>query len=131
VRGDESLLLQMLLNLIDNAIRYTERGEVAIGWETAGRNVELIVQDTGPGIPEEQLERIFEPFYRIDPSRAYTRGAGLGLSICRTIARAHGGEVSATTSELGATFVAALPLATEGVPSSPGGRAAAASTLRS
>ena len=131
VRGDESLLLQMLLNLIDNAIRYTERGEVAIGWEIAGANVELIVQDTGPGIPEEQLERIFEPFYRIDPARAYTRGAGLGLSICRTIARAHGGEIKATTSELGATFVAELPLATEGVAIAPGSRAIAASTLGS
>jgi heavy metal sensor kinase len=121
VRGDESLLLQALLNLVDNAIRYTDRGEVAIGWEIVGRNVELIVQDTGPGVPVAAQARIFEPFYRVDAARSNTRGAGLGLSISKSIVEAHGGVISVESSRQGATFVVALPLtsAEEPLPSRP------------
>jgi heavy metal sensor kinase len=111
VNGDEALLLQVLLNLVDNGIRYTERGEVAIGWEVVGNRVELIVQDTGPGIPMELQDRIFEPFYRVDSSRSNTRGAGLGLSIAQTITQAHGGQVRVSSDRHGAIFVVSLPLA--------------------
>ena len=93
ILGDEALLIQLLLNLVDNAIRYTHRGSVTVGWDVIADNALIYVRDTGPGIAPEHIDRIFEPFYRIDPSRSDTRGTGLGLAICRWIARSHGGEV--------------------------------------
>ena len=93
IMGDEALLIQLLLNLTDNAIRYTNHGSVTVGWDVISDNALIYVRDTGPGIGREHLERIFEPFYRVDPSRSAVRGTGLGLAICRWIARAHKGEV--------------------------------------
>jgi signal transduction histidine kinase len=88
-----SLALQRCLrNLIDNAVKYGKRATVHVNDSTA--RLQIIVVDEGPGIPEQQLEQVFEPFFRLEPSRSReTGGVGLGLSIARDIARAHGGDL--------------------------------------
>jgi signal transduction histidine kinase len=91
--GGRPLALQRCLrNLIDNAVKYGKRGTVHVN-DSAAR-LQIIVADEGPGIPEQQLEQVFEPFFRLEPSRSReTGGTGLGLSIARDIARAHGGDL--------------------------------------
>jgi signal transduction histidine kinase len=77
----------------------------------AGERAEVIVTDAGPGIPAGEQERIFERFVRLAPSRSRdSGGSGLGLPIARSIARAHGGDLTATDARVGARFVAWLPL---------------------
>lgn len=95
VRADRARIEQVLANLIDNAIKYTERGRVAVrlGGDTARAWCE--VEDSGPGIPPEDQPRIFERFYRVEKARTRDRGGtGLGLSIVRNIVTLHGGGVS-------------------------------------
>lgn len=85
-------LKRCLGNLIENAIRYGQRAEIEVHDDTT--ELTLIISDHGPGIPEDALTRVFEPFYRLEPSRnLQTGGSGLGLSIARNIARGHGGEL--------------------------------------
>ena len=113
--GDEDLLRQMLLNLADNAIKFTPAGgTVRLGLERGGGGGEyrLSVSDTGPGIPADARPHVFERFYRADKARtrADDGGAGLGLAIARWIAQAHDGDLELFDSEnFGATFVARLP----------------------
>ncbi len=112
VQADQDLLLQLLLNLLDNAIKYTGRGgRVTVGWASRDGSVELWVHDTGAGIRPEHLPRIFDRFYRVDRARGRAEGGtGLGLSICRWIAEAHGGSISAeSTPGSGSTFTVRLP----------------------
>jgi heavy metal sensor kinase len=107
--GDEDLLLQLMLNLADNAIKYTPTGAVTLGWR-GGARPELFVRDTGPGIAPEHRARIFERFYRVDAARSREEGgAGLGLAISRWIAEAHGGSLTLESSSQGSTFTVALP----------------------
>ena len=83
---------RILRNLLDNALRYGKRARIRI--ETGPREVRIAVEDDGPGIPPEMLEKVFEPFVRVESSRSReTGGAGLGLAIARTIARAQGGDL--------------------------------------
>jgi signal transduction histidine kinase len=94
VSGDRSALERLIQNLIDNAIQYAGKAELAV--VRADKWVRLTVSDRGPGIPEGQLERMFEPFERQEPSRSRTTGGlGLGLAIARSIAVAHGGSIHA------------------------------------
>jgi heavy metal sensor kinase len=112
--GDEDLLLQLVLNLVDNAIKYTDDGgRVTVACARDGRSALIAVSDTGPGIPAEHLPRIFDRFYRADTSRSQAGGgAGLGLSIARWIAEEHGGTLTAESEpSRGSTFTARLPLA--------------------
>ncbi len=112
LRADEDLLLQLLLNLLDNALKYTPAaGAVSAGWTADGAFVGLWVRDTGAGIAPEHLPHIFDRFYRADKSRSRAGGgAGLGLSICRWIAEAHGGSISVeSTPGQGSTFTARFP----------------------
>ena len=112
VSGDRDLLLQLLLNLADNAVKYTEQGTIDIGWRTRGESVEVVVGDTGIGIPAEHHERIFERFHRVDGARSRERGgAGLGLAISQWIAEAHGGTLGVDSSDAGSTFTLTLPRA--------------------
>jgi signal transduction histidine kinase len=107
---DRDSVLQLAGILLDNAVKYTpEGGEVAVRVREADGRAELEVSDTGAGIPDAQLPLIFERFYRADPSRTKD-GAGLGLSIARQIAEAHGGtiEVKSEPGE-GSTFTLLLP----------------------
>jgi signal transduction histidine kinase len=91
--GHAQSLKRCVANLIDNAVKYGQRAIVAVA-DSAGE-LTIAVRDEGPGIPEAELERVFEPFYRLDASRnRATGGSGLGLTIARNIARAHGGELA-------------------------------------
>ncbi|MEK7727604.1 MAG: ATP-binding protein [candidate division KSB1 bacterium] len=91
--GDQLLLQRLLLNLGDNALKFTAQGEVVLSLRL-GAGVEFMLRDTGCGIPAEDLPRICDRFYRVDKSRASaTGGSGLGLAICQWIVAAHGGEL--------------------------------------
>jgi signal transduction histidine kinase len=111
-RGDEGQLRQMLLNLVENAVRHTPAGgAVRIEASTTRSAIGLSIQDTGPGIPERDRDRIFDRFVRIDPT-SNGDGMGLGLAIARRIARAHGGDLSLlATGTTGTTFHVTLPIA--------------------
>jgi signal transduction histidine kinase len=114
--GDGDRLAQVFTNLVDNALKFTPAGgKVILAGTSAGTEMVLTVSDTGPGIPQEALPRLFDRFYQVDASRAggEGHGAGLGLAIVREIVVAHGGRIS-VRSELGhgTTFVIHLPLAT-------------------
>ncbi len=111
--ADANRLEQVLANLVDNAIKYGRaQGIVVVGGKrTDDGKIEVFVQDDGPGIPPEALDRVFERFYRVDKARSRDQGGtGLGLSIVKHIVQAHGGEVW-VKSELGkgATFFFTLP----------------------
>lgn len=110
VRGDATSLGQVVRNLVDNAARHAD-DQVAIAVRGAGGTVELVVEDDGPGIPEDQRQRVFERFVRLDEARARDAGgSGLGLAIVREIVVAHGGTVEVSSSSLGgARFVVRLP----------------------
>jgi len=113
LRADEDLLLQLLLNLLDNAGKHTPPGgRVTVGWTAANGQVEVRVRDAGVGIAPEHLPHIFDRFYRADTARSRTAGgAGLGLSICRWIAEAHGGSIAVESAPAqGTTFTVTLPL---------------------
>jgi signal transduction histidine kinase len=91
-QGDLRLLRRAITNLLDNAIRYGERARVSI--EDSAEALVIRVADDGPGIPAAELEKVFEPFYRVEGSRSReTGGSGLGLAIARSIAQAHGGDI--------------------------------------
>lgn len=110
--ADHDLLGQALSNLIDNAFAHTpDGGSIAIGCASDPDRVRFWVVDTGPGISPEHQEQVFDRFYRIDPGRPRgTGGAGLGLTIARSIAEAHGGSISLTsTPGSGARFEIDLP----------------------
>jgi two-component system OmpR family sensor kinase len=113
--GDEDLIRRLVVNLLDNAVRYSPAGStVRVQVDTAQDGHTIVVQDAGPGILPEDQGQIFERFYRVD--RARTRrvtdaGAGLGLALARWIARLHGGDLVLTRSSAGgSTFTATLPV---------------------
>ncbi len=114
VRADPDRVYQVLVNLLSNALRFNRpAGEIAISARAADGYVRVGVRDSGPGIPPDQLPRIWERFHRADASRArQDGGTGLGLAIVRSIVEAHGGKVSAE-SEVGSgsTFSFTLPIA--------------------
>jgi heavy metal sensor kinase len=110
--GDHRMIQRMLSNLLDNAIKYTaSRGAVSVSVSEDERDVVITVKDTGVGISPSDLPRIFERFYRCDQSRSEP-GIGLGLSLARAIARAHGGDITVmSTPNQGSTFMITLPRA--------------------
>jgi|YelNatPaOPRAMG01_1025707.scaffolds.fasta_scaffold10142_9 heavy metal sensor kinase len=113
VRGDRDYLKQLIVNLVDNALKYTPSGGYIRLSTSAQNGVALIeIEDTGEGIPEEDQERIFDRFFRVDKARSREKGgAGLGLSICKWIVQAHGGEISLKSAlGQGTTFTVKLPL---------------------
>jgi heavy metal sensor kinase len=123
VRADEDLLRRMLLNLLDNAIKYTPAGgTVHVECRREGEEYVLRVADTGPGIPLELQPRIFERFFRADKARSRgegdTGGAGLGLSIALWIAEAHHGRLELTRSDAAGTTLTAFLKAPGNAPSS-------------
>ena len=113
VLGDEDLLLTAIRNLLENAVAYSpERTRVLVTTRRADDRVEISVEDQGIGIPERDLQRIFERFYRVDPARSRaTGGTGLGLAIVKHVTAAHGGAVTVRSVEgAGSTFTLSLPL---------------------
>jgi signal transduction histidine kinase len=103
---------RILVPLLDNAVRHA-RGSILISVERDGDDVRLTIQDDGPGVPAGERETIFQPGHRIPASGATATvgGAGLGLSLCRRLARTAGGDVQAEPSDAGARFVVRLPAA--------------------
>lgn len=116
VLGDRDALERILVNLLDNAAKYSPPGtRISLGARRVeAGTVELLVSDRGPGVPPEERERVFERLYRGDRSRAARngQGAGLGLAICRALARGQGGDVTVHDGpEGGATFRVTMPAA--------------------
>ncbi|HZT84782.1 MAG TPA: ATP-binding protein [Gaiellaceae bacterium] len=112
IRGDRARLRQVLGNLIENAVKYSpEGGEVRVSAAASNGVVRIAVRDSGPGIPRDQQERIFEKFARAEVEGGSKPGSGLGLFIARSIAEAHGGALEVTSGgEPGSTFTLTLPV---------------------
>jgi two-component system sensor histidine kinase ResE len=111
--GDGDRLAQVFTNLLDNAVAHTRAGgQIGVTARPADQtdSVEVVVTDTGDGIPAEELPRVFERFYQVDKARRHSRGAGLGLAITKEIVEAHGGTISAeSVVGLGSKFTVRLP----------------------
>jgi two-component system sensor histidine kinase SenX3 len=113
IQGDHDQLTMAINNLIENAINYSPQGtKVSVSTSAENGIISIAVSDQGIGIPEAEVERIFERFYRVDPARSReTGGTGLGLSIVKHIVTKHGGEISVWSSEnVGSTFTIRLPI---------------------
>ena len=113
LQGSDILLYRLLFNLVENAIRYNkEGGAVRVSAEERADTVEILVQDTGSGIPEADRETVFQPFFRVDKSRSRAYGGvGLGLTLVRKIVELHGGTIRIAKSDAqGTTFAVTLPV---------------------
>jgi len=110
--ADASKMEQIIMNLVDNAIKYTDEGSVTVSVRSEGGEAVLIVKDTGIGIPEEAIPRLFDRFYRVDKARSRgTGGTGLGLSIVERLIVRHGGYIRVeSTLGKGSTFTVRMPL---------------------
>ena len=108
--GRIGALKRAFSNLIENAIKYGSEAEVML--KRVDNGVQIKIIDQGPGIPEDQFEKVFAPFYRVDQSRSpKTSGTGLGLAVARDIVRAHGGDITLFNRELkGLIVLVMLPL---------------------
>ena len=114
VCADEDRVVQVLVNLLSNAVKFSpEHGRVQVVAEARGREGLFQVRDRGRGIPDDQLDSIFEPFHQVDRTDAREKGgSGLGLAITREIVRQHGGKLwVASEVERGSTFFFTLPIA--------------------
>ncbi|MDH5744785.1 MAG: cell wall metabolism sensor histidine kinase WalK [Candidatus Aminicenantes bacterium] len=112
VKGDPFKLEQMFLNIIDNAVKYTKKGKITVLLKKEDKNLSVEIEDTGIGIPEEHMSRIFERFYVVDKSRSRSLGGtGLGLSIVKHIVLLHNGQVNVeSTPGKGTKFTVILPV---------------------
>jgi signal transduction histidine kinase len=109
VDGDPVALQRLFANLVDNAVKYGGQARIEVREE--GGAAVVAIADRGPGLSSDDLERVFQPFYRADPSRnPETGGVGLGLPIARTTARAHGGDVELASTPAGLTAIVTLPI---------------------
>jgi signal transduction histidine kinase len=109
--GDEQRLTQVLLNLVGNAIKFTDTGEVCVTAKAVNGHFAVSVTDTGPGIPPEEQSRIFEEFHQVDSSLTKAKGGtGLGLAIAKQIVEMHGGRIWVeSTLGKGSTFQMEIP----------------------
>jgi signal transduction histidine kinase len=126
VRADREKLQQILLNLVGNAVKFTDPGGVVtVSCEPRGARLAIVVRDTGPGIPPDKLDAVFEPFVQVDRTLASgAQGAGLGLAISRDLARGMGGDLTvASTLGDGSEFTLSLPRSPSGTPPAPPARA--------
>ena len=106
INADRDRLTQILLNLTDNAVKFTEKGEIEIGLDREGGRNYFYVRDTGPGVPQKYLDRLGERFFRVDPSRSRELGGtGLGLAIVKHLVKAHGWEMKIESEEGKGTVV--------------------------
>ena len=113
LHGDKELLQRLILNLLDNAVKYTPAGgEISFALTRHNGNAQIVVRDTGIGIPQSDQLHVFDRFYRVDKARSRALGgAGLGLSIARWIVDAHGGKIEVQSAPgQGSTFTVELPL---------------------
>jgi signal transduction histidine kinase len=113
IQGNSDSLIRLFVNLLDNAIKYTENGSVAVKAIRKQDLVVISIVDTGIGIAEEHMPHIFERFYQVDKSRS-NRGTGLGLSLVQQIVLAHRGRIEAISKPLhGSTFIVTFPYSQE------------------
>ena len=107
VSADAQRLRQLLQNLLENCVRYVDKGgQVRISLSRVDAEVVLKVEDSGPGVPEPERGLLFERFYRVERGRSRAGGgSGLGLAICKNIVEAHGGRIQAGTSALGGLVI--------------------------
>src|SRR5262249_47307709 len=112
--GDEQRLTQVLLNLVGNAIKFTDKGEVRVTAKAVNGHFNVSVADTRPGIPEEHQTRIFEQFHQVDSSNTKAKGGtGLGLAIAKQIVEMHGGRIWVESAlGKGSTFQMEIPTST-------------------
>ncbi|MEW6402248.1 MAG: ATP-binding protein, partial [Chloroflexota bacterium] len=113
IRADSNRIIQVITNILDNAIRYTpENGKVILGAKQVQDGVQISIKDSGPGIEAEKASHIFDRFYRVDPSRTREEGgSGLGLAIAKSIVQAHGGRIWAeSTAGQGLSVLIVLPI---------------------
>jgi signal transduction histidine kinase len=113
ISADPGRLVQVVSNLVDNALVFTpEGGRIGLSARVVAESLEIRVQDSGPGIAEDDLERVFERFYRSDPSRQRNEGgSGLGLAIAKSIVEKHNGRIWAESKPgQGTTMIVQLPL---------------------
>jgi two-component system sensor histidine kinase BaeS len=110
VYGDEDRLQQLLSNLLDNSRKYTQSGgSVSVRVDSQPDGVELIVEDSAPGVPQAALPKLFDHLFRVEDSRSRAGGgSGLGLAICQRIVAAHQGSISASASPLGGLAIRVL-----------------------
>lgn len=100
ITADEDMLHQVIYNLVDNAVKFTENGEISVTVDVDNANTIIRIRNTGAGISSEERSKIFERFYKIDKSRSYdVKGAGLGLYICKTIVEMHGGTIGCESKD--------------------------------
>jgi len=119
VWGDEAMLITAVHNLVHNAVQYSPTpSRVGIGVSESGDVIEIAVTDQGIGIPEDELDRVFERFFRVDQARSRTTGGtGLGLSIVKHVVQNHGGDVRVWSQPgRGSTFTIRLPRIVEPAP---------------
>ena len=115
---DRDMWEKVVLNLVSNAFKFTLEGEIAVQLRPVDGAAELAVRDTGTGIPEAELPRIFERFHRVERSRGRTHeGTGIGLALVQELVKLHGGSVRAeSTCGLGSTFTVSVPMGTAHLP---------------
>ncbi|MGH2411408.1 MAG: ATP-binding response regulator, partial [Chloroflexota bacterium] len=115
---DRDMWEKIVLNLLSNALKFTFEGSISVALRRQGDQVELIVGDTGTGIPAEELPHLFERFHRVFGARARTHeGTGIGLALVQELARLHGGAVRAVSAiDVGTTFTVTLPTGTAHLP---------------
>lgn len=130
VYADREMWEKIVLNLLSNAFKFTFQGEIAVALSWKGDRVELIVRDTGIGIPQEALPHLFERFYRVKGARARTHeGSGIGLALVQELVRLHGGKIEVESRvDQGTTFTVSIPTGTAHLPPD---RIGAARTLAS
>ncbi len=113
IKGNTQLLRQLFFNLLDNAIKYTNKGEIWVTLSQENKYAKVTIKDTGLGISQEHQARLFDRFYRVDTARSETKGYGLGLAICQAIVKRHNGTINlASSPHKGTTFNVFLPLST-------------------
>lgn len=111
IKGNIGLLRQLFFNLLDNAIKYTNKGEIKITLSQEGKDANISIKDTGIGISPEHRARLFDRFYRVDSARSETKGYGLGLAIAYAVVKQHNGTISVVSSpRKGSTFTISLPI---------------------
>lgn len=112
VEGDKLMLRRALSNLLSNAIRHTpQNNTVTVELSTQNDKAFITIQNPGAPITAEHLSKVFDRFFRVDPSRQRSsEGAGLGLAIAKSIVEAHGGEITATSDDTRTQFIISLPI---------------------
>jgi two-component system phosphate regulon sensor histidine kinase PhoR len=112
MRVDKNKMGQVILNLVKNAITYTDSGEITVSGLIKGSNYVLSIQDTGIGIVQSDVDKIFKRFYRVDAARSRdSGGSGLGLSICKNVVMKHGGNITVeSVISKGTTFTIIIPI---------------------